>query len=99
MEVNPNNELFRKARRKARDIRGFYIHCLCYATIIPLLIVVNLVFVPDFYWFPFSMLGWGTGLLFHALSVYDIAPFFGKRWEEKKIKEFMDRDRADKTKN
>jgi hypothetical protein len=35
------------------------------------------------------MLGWGIGILSHALQVFGI----GKNWEEKKIKELMEKDK------
>ncbi len=35
---------------------------------------------------------WGIGLAFHAFSVFGTDYFFGKNWEENKIKKFMDED-------
>ncbi|KPM33109.1 Histidine kinase [Croceitalea dokdonensis DOKDO 023] len=38
---------------------------------------------------------WGIGLLMHAAKTYGWLPFFGDKWEERKIKEFMEKDRLD----
>lgn len=87
------NREYRKARKQARELRGFYIHLMIYCVMIPFLIAINLVFVPDFYWFPFSVFGWGTGLLFHWMEVKKYTPFLGKGWEERKIREFMEEEK------
>jgi hypothetical protein len=42
------------------------------------------------------MLGWGIGVFFHGLKVFNYMPFFGKDWEEKKIKEFMEKEEQSK---
>ena len=88
--------LYRKAKKKAQNIRSFYINLGMYCVIIPMLIVINLKYTPDFHWFWFSMLGWGIGLSFHAMEAYDINPMFGKDWEERKIRELIEKENAKK---
>ncbi|RZJ65824.1 MAG: 2TM domain-containing protein [Flavobacterium sp.] len=90
---------YRKARKQAREIKGFYIHVMMYCLVIPILIAINLIFVPDFYWFPFSMFGWGTGLLFHAMTVYKYTPFLGRNWEDRKIQQFIEEEKAKQNKH
>lgn len=89
---------YRNARKQARKIREFYVHVTVYCLAVPVIVAVNLIYVPDFYWFPFSIFGWGTGLLFHAMGVYKFTPFLGRNWEEKKIRQFMEEERAKKEK-
>jgi len=36
------------------------------------------------------MLGWGLGLLFHAFETFG----YGRTWEEKKIKEILDKQNS-----
>ena len=43
-------------------------------------------------WFLWAAFGWGIGLVFHAVKVFGLNPFFGKNWEERKIKEYMQED-------
>ena len=35
------------------------------------------------------MFGWGMGLLFHAYHVFVNNGILGKKWEQRKIEEFM----------
>lgn len=93
------NRRYRQARKQAREIKGFYIHILIYCVTIPVLIWVNLTFVPHFYWFPFSMFGWGFGLMFHGFQAYGYTPFLGRGWEERKIAEIMEKERQKKQNN
>ncbi len=78
-----------KAKKKAREIRDFYINLTLFCLIIPIIIAVNLIFVPHFHWFWFSVIGWGTGVVFHGFSTFEFSPFFKKGWEERKIQEFI----------
>ena len=90
--------IYKKAKKKAQEIRSFYINLTCYCVIIPTLIFINLYFTPEFYWFYFSMLGWGMGLLFHGMSAFGWNPFLGKGWEERKLKQFMDEEQSKQNK-
>ncbi len=92
MENYKDSLAYQKAKKKAREIKGFYYNLTCYCIVIPTLITINLVFVPQFHWFWFSMVGWGTGLVFHGMSAFGYMPFLGKDWEEKKLKELMDKE-------
>lgn len=79
-----------KAQKRVKEIKGFYIHLTIYCIVMPVIIFINLKFVPHFHWFWFSLLGWGMGLFFHWLGIFGFNLLgFGKKWEEKKIREFM----------
>ncbi len=93
MEELNENLRYQRAKKKAREIRSFYFNLLCYCIVIPVLIFINLYFTPEFYWFYFSMLGWGIGLLFHGMGAFGWNPFLGKDWEERKLKQFMEEER------
>lgn len=47
---------------------GLLSHATAYAVVIPMIITVNVVFVPHVPFFIFPMLGWGLGLAMHALG-------------------------------
>lgn len=94
MEELNENRRYERAKKKAREIRSFYFNLLCYCIVIPFLIFINLYYTPEFYWFYFSMIGWGIGLLFHGMAAFGWSPFLGKDWEEKKFKQFMEEERA-----
>jgi hypothetical protein len=84
------NSSYVKAVEKVEKLKEFYQNIISYCIIIPFLIFINLRFSPQFHWFWFPMFGWGIGVLFHGLDVYDYNPFLGKNWESKKIKELME---------
>ena len=84
-----------RAKEKVEKIKGFYANLISYCIIIPFLIFINLKFSPEFYWFWFPIFGWGMGLLFHGMEAFKYNPFLGKNWEERKIKEYMNRDRKE----
>lgn len=90
----PNErERYERARRRVREIRAFYIHVAVFVPVNALLHVINFVATPGLYWAFWPLLGWGIGLLAHGLVMYRWTPFLGKDWEERKIRELMDKDR------
>ena len=80
------------AKKKARKIRDFYISLSLFCIIMPIIIFINLYFVPQFHWFWVSILGWGTGLLFHGLTAFEIHPFMKNNWEQRKLQQFIQED-------
>ena len=40
-----------------------------------------------------SMMGWGIGVLSHAITVLPVWKFFGKEWEDEKVKALMTQER------
>ena len=97
METNSNDfERYQLAQKQVENIKGFYGHLVSFIFVIFFLVVINLKYSPKYLWFFWPMLGWGIGLLFHGLKVFNITPFLGKDWEERKIKEFMDREKQNK---
>ncbi|WP_033961425.1 2TM domain-containing protein [Psychroserpens jangbogonensis] len=90
-------ERFQIAAKRVKQLKGFYTHALIF-------ILVNLVFVyinfqkleegeSYFHWRNFVTFSfWGIGLLAHGASVFLPNLIFGRNWESKKIKEFMDKD-------
>ena len=90
---NIDSLAYKKAKSKVREIKGFYYNLMCYCIIIPILICVNLSTRPEFHWFWFSLCGWGTGLVFHGISAFGYIPFVGKDWEDRKLKELMEKDK------
>jgi hypothetical protein len=91
MEELTRNPLYEEARRHARALRGFYSHALVYVLVNFGLAAINLLTSPERVWFGFPMLGWGIGLLAHGLSVFAFRGWFGPQWEERKIREYLDR--------
>jgi hypothetical protein len=93
METNyAEEERYYQAQKRVKEIRKFYEHLTVYLLCNPIVIVVNLMTSPGFLYFWFSLLGWGLAIVLHGLKAFDYAPFFNKKWEEQKIKEFMGKE-------
>jgi hypothetical protein len=90
-------ERYIKAKKRVEEIKGFYGNLIAYVIVNIGLLVINLLTSPNYLWFFWPMLGWGIGVVFHGMKVFNYMPFIGKDWEEKKIKEFMDKE--DQSKN
>ncbi|WP_333694566.1 2TM domain-containing protein [Flavobacterium sp.] len=96
METNTEFERYQKASKKVKEIKGFYIHFICYVIVISLMVYLNLKFSPEHLWFFYPMLGWGVGLIGHAIGVFGTDSLFSKNWEERKIKELMEKEKKNK---
>ena len=86
-----NDQRYLKAKEKVEKLKGFYAHLTIYLIFIPVFIFLN-VFSGTFPWAIFPIVGWGIGVLGHAAETFSFNPFFGRNWEENKIREFMDKD-------
>ena len=89
-------ERYFQAKKRVEEIKGFYGNLIAYVVVNTGLMVVNLLTSPNYLWFFWPLLGWGIGVFFHAMKVFNFIPFFGKDWEEKKIKEFMEKEEKSK---
>jgi hypothetical protein len=91
METTANyneNSAYYRAKKRVEQLKGFYGNLISYCCVIPILIFINLTYMPKFHWFWFSAAGWGFGLLMHAFQVFG----YGANWEERKIKEILDKE-------
>lgn len=96
------------AQKRVKELRSFYYHLYIYLVINLLIIVGKVIrnlmngetFEQSF--FEIGTFGsailWGIGLAIHAFNVFGFNFLFGKNWEERKIKQFMDEE-SDKIKN
>jgi sensor histidine kinase YesM len=84
LNYNENSAYFR-AKKRVEQLKGFYGSLISYCCVIPILIFVNLTYMPQFHWFWFSAGGWGFGLVMHAFKVFG----YSADWEERKIQEIL----------
>lgn len=68
-------------------------HLTVFVGVNVLLHIINFVTAPRAYWAIWPLLGWGIGLVAHGVATYRCLPFAGKDWEERKIRELMEKDR------
>ena len=85
--INEQNAYF-KAKQRVKEIKEFYGNLISYCVVIPFLIFINYFTYWGFQWFWFPLFGWGIGLTIHGFSVFG----YGSDWEERKIRELMEKD-------
>ncbi|MFS4491431.1 2TM domain-containing protein [Maribacter sp. 2308TA10-17] len=88
-EIYIEDKRYEKAKEQVEKIKGFYGNLTSYCIVIPILIFINFR-TTSFPWAIFPALGWGFGLTAHGLEAFGYNPLYGKKWEERKMREFMD---------
>ena len=65
-----HQEAYQRAKKRVEAKFGFYIHLTVYIAVSFLLIIINLNTSAEYLWFKWPLIGWGIGVLFHALGVF-----------------------------
>ncbi|MBL4807291.1 MAG: helix-turn-helix domain-containing protein [Rhodobacteraceae bacterium] len=81
------------AMEYVRDIKSFYSNLGSYVVMLVILLVINLLTSPGYLWVVWPALGWGIGVVFHGLSVFEIFSPMGSRWEKRQIEKRLRRSR------
>ncbi|MHC8965726.1 2TM domain-containing protein [Priestia aryabhattai] len=89
---NDHSVKYQNAIRKMKRLKGFYIHLCVYILVNVFLLIVNLIQSPNDLWATKSIFGWGIGVLVHMLILVFFNFFNIQNWEEKKIKQYMNKD-------
>ena len=92
---NEQDIRYLEAKKRVKRLKGFYIHFAIYILVNTFLIANNLKKTNDIsnienYW---TAIFWGIGLIGHASSVFLPNFIFGRDWEQRKIKELMDKNK------
>ena len=85
------SEEYKRAKMRVDEVRGFWSHLAVYIIVNLGIFIVNMLTTPHQLWFYWSLLGWGIGLLAHGFHVFCAQGIFGKDWEERQIKKYMDK--------
>ncbi|WP_088322992.1 2TM domain-containing protein [Polaribacter tangerinus] len=90
-----------RAKKKVKAMKGFYIHLIVFVIVnvfLSALIVFGLTKSGDTLAEAFNNFGvystwifWGIGLFFHWLGVFGFKSVLGDDWEERKIKELLEK--------
>ncbi len=99
-QIKPtDSEKQKRAEKKVKRIRGFYVHASLYLIINTVITIVKIVGTPYYgenfmgpiwHFSTFATwLFWGIGLALHALRVFSYNPFFNKKWEARQIEKYM----------
>ena len=93
MDNRSKESKYIRAKERVDKLKKFYGNLTSYVVVITGLAVFNYYLNEwSYMWFLWAAFGWGIGILFHAIGTFNLNPFFGKDWEERKIKEYMDKD-------
>ena len=94
MNQNETNdqERFERAKQRVDILRGFYVHAIVFVIVNLGLAAYNLAMSPDRIWFIYVLGGWGIGLTAHGAYALGSGRFLGEAWQERKIREEMDRE-------
>ena len=65
-----NQKAYQRAKHRVEAKIGFFIHLTVYLGVNLLLIIINIATSAGHFWFKWPLIGWGIGLLFHAVGVF-----------------------------
>lgn len=98
-----SQDAYHKARKRVDQLKGFYWHFFWYLAVNIFITVSKIssdlsegkTFSDAFFEFPtFSVWTfWGIGIAFHAIGVFGRNIVFGKNWEDKKVQEYMEKEK------
>ncbi|MBP9848985.1 MAG: 2TM domain-containing protein [Flavobacterium sp.] len=100
--MNTQDEIkYQEALKRVKKIKGFYTHAIVYVIINIMIVIINIQNLNEgetYFQFKNFMTAffWGIGLVAHGLSVFVPNWIMGQNWEERKIKEFMAKEKANK---
>ena len=90
-KVYIEDKRYQKAKERVEAIKGFYGNLIAYCIVIPSLGILNY-YTTGWPWVIFPAVGWGFGVVAHGMEAFGYNPLWGKRWEEKKLRELMEQD-------
>lgn len=92
------NRSYEKAKKRVEELKSFYTHLFIYIAVNIGLFLIDIITSPGALWFYWPLIGWGIGVAIHGLNVFGTEKLLGKNWEEKKIKEIMEKEKTKKKK-
>jgi len=89
---------YQEALKRVKRLKGFYTHAIVYVIINIMIVILNIQNLNDgetYFQFKNFMTAffWGIGLVAHGLSVFVPNWILGQNWENRKIKEFMEKEK------
>ena len=90
MDAAKSADLRDQAKRHVDRLRAWYVHAGVFIAVMLLLLLID-ASGGGRWWVQWPLLGWGIGLAAHALYVFGIGRVLGPEWEERKMREWMDK--------
>jgi len=88
-----DEELRERARKRVEDIVGFWVHVLIFTVVNAGIWIIDATQGDGIEWAYWTTIPWGIGLAIHAVVLIAELRIFGDAWRERKISEYMDRER------
>lgn len=100
MKPDQNDPKYLSAKKRVSQLKAFYTTLMLYIIFISMLAGLNY-YVNQWRnpWFLWAAFGWGIGLFFQAMKVFNNTLFFGKDWEQRKMKQFMEEEEESRRHN
>jgi hypothetical protein len=76
LSLEEKQRIYSTAVWRVRLRFSLYIHAVVYAAVMVLLILINLATNSGTLWFVWPLVGWGAGLIIHALAVMKLLPLY-----------------------
>ncbi|CAM1349111.1 2TM domain-containing protein [Tenacibaculum crassostreae] len=90
MENYTQEKKYLEAKKRVKQVKGFYAHLIINVISILIIVSINLMFSPWFHWFWFAVIGIVIVTFIHWMLVFGQEKFgFGKEWEQRKIQEYL----------
>lgn len=96
--IDENDIRYKEAERKVKKIKNFYVFTFIYVAVNLFILYLNYenlklgeaIWRFQYFALPFF---WGIGLIVYGLSVFLPGFILGNKWEERKIKEIMNKNK------
>lgn len=100
---NYDQDKYERAKKQVQAIKGFYSHLVVYLIVNAIILLAHMgvfrsgfISFEEFSWSSWTTpFFWGIGLFFHGLYVFQHKFKFFRAWEERKIREYMEKDDED----
>lgn len=96
--LNEDEQKYARAKKRVQEIKGFYGNLTSYVVVNIFLLILNLITSAEHLWFYWPLLGWGIGVVFHGMKVFNYSPILGHDWEERKIRELIEKEENNRKK-
>jgi hypothetical protein len=83
--------VYARAKNRVEDVEGFYIHLCIYLLSMVGLVVIDFT-AGDGWWIVWPATLWGIAVAIHALVVFVFEGGIVRRWEDRKIRQYMGQD-------
>lgn len=93
MTEEERRDKYERAKKRVASLKKLYSELINYTIFIAVLGGLNY-YVNEWsnMWFLWPAFFWGIGLAIRAYKTLALNSLFGKKWEERKIKEYIDKD-------